>query len=164
MPQLDPSTFGTQLFWLFLTFATLFFIAWKIALPRMADVLNARQERIDGDLEKAEALKSEAEEVLAAYEKSLADATSEAQGLHHQLAQELAEERTKQQEALSQTLLEETRAAEARIAEEKGEAVENIREATLSVVQSAAQRLIGTDVAEQDADRAIRAALEESRT
>jgi len=164
MPQLDPSTFGTQLFWLFLTFSTLFLIAWKIALPRMAEVLNARQDRVDGDLEKAEALKSEAEEVLAAYEKSLADATSEAQGLHHQLAQELAAERTKQQEALSQTLLEETRAAEARIAGEKSEAVENIREATLSVVQSAAQRLIGTDVAEQDADRAIRAALEESRS
>ena len=66
MPQLDPSTFATQLFWLFLTFTALFLIAWKVALPRMTEVLNTRQERIEGDLEKAETLKAEAEEVLAA--------------------------------------------------------------------------------------------------
>ena len=93
----------------------------------------------------------------------MADATSEAQGVHHRTAQEMAEERTKQQEALSRTLLEQAQAAEARIAGEKTEAVDNIREATLGVVQSATQRLIGAEVAEQDADRAIRAALEESR-
>ena len=76
-----------------------------------------------------------------------------------QVAQELADERTKQQEALSQTLMAEARAAESRIADEKSQAVENIREATLGVVQSAAHRLIGADVAEADADRAIRDAL-----
>ena len=38
MPQLDPSLFSTQLFWLFVSFLVLFLIAWKTALPRVADV------------------------------------------------------------------------------------------------------------------------------
>ena len=104
MPQLDPSLFATQLFWLFVSFMVLFLIAWKAAVPRIADVLNARQNRIDGDLERAQALKSEAEDVLAAYERALADASAEAQEIHRQLAQSLAVERTKRQEELSRKL------------------------------------------------------------
>ena len=82
----------------------LFLIAWKVALPRIAEVLNARQNRIDSDLERAQALKSEAEEVLAAYQKALADASAEAQDIHRQVVQALAAERTRRQEELSRRL------------------------------------------------------------
>jgi F-type H+-transporting ATPase subunit b len=164
MPQLDPSLFPTQLFWLFVTFVALFLIAWKVALPRITEVLDARQTRIDGDLDKARALKEEAETVMASYEKTLANASLQAQDIHRQTVQALTEERTKRQEELSRKLSEQSREAEGRIAGEKQRAVENIREAALDVVQSAASRLIGVDVAEADADRAIRAAMEERRS
>lgn len=164
MPQLDPSHFATQLFWLFVTFLALFLIAWKVALPRITEVLDARRARIDGDLEKARALKDEAEEVLAAYEKTLADASLQAQDIHRQLVHTLTEERTRRQEDLSRRLSAQARDAESRISGEKQRAVENIRDAALGVVQSAASRLIGVEVAEGDADRAIRAAMEERRS
>jgi len=164
MPQLDPTLFPTQIFWLIVTFLALFLVAWKVALPRITEVLDARQTRIDGDLEKAQTLKSEAEEVLAAYENTLATATAEAQGIHRQMLQSLTDERTRRQDELSQKLSAQTREAESRIAGEKQRAVENIRDAALDVVQSAANRLIGVDVAEADAERAIRAALEERRS
>lgn len=164
MPQLDPSLFATQLFWLFVAFTALFFIAWKVALPRISDVLSERQNRIDDDLDRAQALKSEAEEVLAAYEKTLADAAAEAQDIHREVVQALAAERTKRQEELSRRISGQTREAESRISSEKRRAVENIRDATLEAVQSAATRLIGVEVGEADADRAIRAALEERRS
>lgn len=164
MPQLDPSLFATQLFWLFVTFMVLFLIAWKVALPRIADVLNARQNRIDSDLERAQTLKSEAEDVLSAYEKALAEATAEAQDIHRQNLQELAAERTRRQEELARRLSGQTRDAESRISAERQRAVDNIREATLDVVRSAAVRLIGGTVAEADAERAIRAVQEERRS
>jgi F-type H+-transporting ATPase subunit b len=164
MPQLDPSLIPTQLFWLFFTFLALFLIAWKVALPRITEVLDARQTRIDGDLEKAEALKAEAEDVMAAYEKTLATASSQAQDIHREMLQSLTAERTRRQEDLSRKLSEQTREAEARISGEKQRAVENIRDAALDVVQSATNRLIGVDVAEADADRAIRAALDERQS
>jgi len=164
MPQLDPSLFPTQLFWLFVTFLALFLIAWKVALPRITEVLDARQNRIDGDLEKAQAVKEEAEGVIAAYEKTLADASLQAQDIHRQVVQTLTDERTKRQDELSRKLSAQARDAESRISSEKQRAVENIHDAALGVVQSAATRLIGVEVAEADADRAIRAAMEERRS
>jgi len=163
MPQFDPSHFPTQLFWLFVTFAVLLIVAWKTALPRITEVRNARQNRIDGDIEKAESLKAEAEDVLAAYEKALAVATAEAQSIHRRAAQELTEERTRRQEELARKLSQQTRDAEARIAGEKARAVENIREVTLEVVQSAAERLVGARVSDQEADAAIGSVLAERR-
>ncbi len=164
MPQLDPSTFGTQLFWLFAAFTVLFLIVWKVALPRITDVREKRQNRIDDDLDKASEMKAEAESVLEAYEQALATATNEAQDLQRQAAAELAEERTRLQEELAQTLSERAREAEDRINAEQQRAVENIREATLGVVQDAAERLIGRPISESDADAAIRAALQETRS
>ena len=164
MPQLDPSLFATQLFWLFVAFTALFFIAWKVALPRISDVLSERQNRIDDDLDRAQAVKSEAEDVLATYQKTLADAAAEAQDIHREVVQALAAERSKRQEELSRRISGQTREAESRISSEKRRAIENIRDATLDAVRSAATRLIGVDVAEADADRAIRSALEERRS
>ena len=161
MPQLDPTFFASQLFWLFVTFIVLFFVAWKVALPRIAEVINTRSDRIDSDLEKAEAQKAEAEEVLQAYEAVLANAVSEAQELHRTQAHELAEERARKQEELSHRLLEEARQAEQRITAEKERAIDRMHETTRDVVRSATARLIGVDVAEQDADNALKAAVEE---
>ena len=163
MPQLDPSTFGTQLFWLFVAFTVLFLIIWKVALPHITDVREVRQNRIDDDLDKASSMKEEAESVLEAYERTLASATSEAQDLQRQSAAELAEERARLQDELARTLSERASEAEARINAERQRAVENIREATLGVVQVAAERLIGNSISEGDADAAIRAALQETR-
>ena len=163
MPQLDPSTFGTQLFWLFVAFTVLFLIVWKVALPRITDVREVRQNRIDDDLDKASGMKAEAESVLEAYEQALAAATNEAQELQRQAAAALAAERARLQEDLAQTLSERAREAEDRINAERQRAVENLRDATLGVVQDAAERLIGSPVSESDADEAIRTALQETR-
>ena len=119
MPQLDPSTFGTQLFWLFVAFTVLFLIVWKVALPRITDVREVRQNRIDDDLDKASGMKAEAESVLEAYEQALAAATNEAQELQRQAAAKLAAERARLQEDLAQTLSERAREAEDRINAER---------------------------------------------
>ncbi len=61
MPQLEQfDTYLSQVVWLVISFAILYVVMWKAALPRVADVLQERQERIDDDLERAEKLKSEA--------------------------------------------------------------------------------------------------------
>ena len=38
MPQFDPSTFGPQLFWLLVTFVTLYLLMSRLVLPRITDV------------------------------------------------------------------------------------------------------------------------------
>ena len=74
MPQLDISTFSTQIVWLVITFSALFIIMWRVAVPRISDSLEQRQNRMDDSLNKAAEFKKEAEAAIEAYEKSLAEA------------------------------------------------------------------------------------------
>ena len=78
MPQLDLVMFPTQVFWLVVTFVPLFFVVWRIAGPRISETLEARQKRIDDNLEKAANFKRDAETALLAYESALSDARESA--------------------------------------------------------------------------------------
>lgn len=79
MPQLDFSTFPSQIFWLVVTLVVIWFILDKIALPRIAAVLAERQGTLTNDLAAAEDLKRQAVEAEEAYNKALAEARMEAQ-------------------------------------------------------------------------------------
>lgn len=160
MPQLDPSTFAPQLFWLLVTFTLLYLVMWKVALPRVADLLQERQERIDDDLERAQKLRDDAGAVLAAYEKTIADGRASAQDVLRAAMLRMAEDADAQHAALTGRLASQTAEAEARINEARDRALKDIRAVAAQTAQAAAGRLIGADVADDEAERAVAAALE----
>ena len=83
MPQLDFSTFGNQIFWLVVTLVAIYLILDRIALPRIAEVLAERQDRITGDIAAAEDLKTQALAAEEAYNKALAaNHCGKSQGRH----------------------------------------------------------------------------------
>lgn len=163
MPQFDPSTFPTQLFWLALTFVALYVLMVRVALPRVTDVLDARRARIDHDLETAEKLKAEAEQTLAAYEKAMADARSQAQGLLRKAAEEMAAEAQARQAELAKSLAERTKSAESRIDEARAKALADIRQVASAAAQAATQRLIGVTVDGAQAAAAVDKVLAERK-
>jgi F-type H+-transporting ATPase subunit b len=61
-----------------LAFAVLFFFLSKWAMPRINGILEERRKRIQGDLEKAEQAKTEAENLLSDYREQLAGAREDA--------------------------------------------------------------------------------------
>ena len=63
MPQLNPEFFISQLFWLAVFFTFLFVFLWKISLPRIANVLEKRQNKIDENLSMAKELQKQAQEI-----------------------------------------------------------------------------------------------------
>jgi F-type H+-transporting ATPase subunit b len=73
MPQLDPSSFISQLFWLVITFGLLYVVLSKVTLPQISRVLQNRQTRITTDVDKAESMRKEAEKVRAEYEAALSE-------------------------------------------------------------------------------------------
>jgi F-type H+-transporting ATPase subunit b len=163
MPQLDPSTFAPQLFWLVVTFVLLYLAMWKIALPKIGSILQDRQERIDDDLEKAEKLKQDAEAVREAYEKTVAEGRSQAQETIRAASEKMATEAASQHETLTAKLKAQTSEAEARIGAAKERALADIRTVATEVTQAAAGKLIGRDISEADAEKAVASILDGER-
>jgi len=81
LPQLDFTSFPTQIFWLVVTIVVLFQLMNKIALPRIASVLEERADAIADDLDRAEEFKQKAAEAEAAYQQALAEARAKAQAI-----------------------------------------------------------------------------------
>ena len=155
MPQLDSSFFAPQLIWLAITFVILYLLMARVALPRISEVLEARQDRIAHDLDAAASLKAEAEAALAAYEASMAKAHSEAQALLAQAAEERAGEDAARQAELDARLAGQLADAEARINQAREAAMAAVGEVAGDVARSATAKLIGV---EPD-DAAVAAAL-----
>ena len=78
MPQLDTSSFTSQLFWLVVCFFSMMFIMSKFIIPKIADIMEQRQRKIDSYLNKAANFKQQAETALQKYRDALANATAEA--------------------------------------------------------------------------------------
>jgi len=70
LPQFEPDTFASQLFWLAITFMVMFFVFSKFTLPSISSVIENRKNIIDSDLDMAEKLSAEADSVHDAYNKS----------------------------------------------------------------------------------------------
>lgn len=163
MPQLDVSTYASQLFWLAVSFVVLFAIMWKVVVPRIAGVLQDRQERIDDDLEKAEKLRNDAAAVLEAYEKTIADGRAKAQAILREASVQMETEASERQAALAQKLAVQTSEAETRINAAREEALDNILSVSSEAAQAAASRLSGAEVTQSEAEAAVKAVLAESR-
>ncbi len=159
MPQLNIEMFPTQLFWLVVTFALLYFALSRVALPRIAEVLGARESRIAADLERAQRLKNEAEALRGQYEKALSDARARAQALLRETQEELAQVATRRESEVGQRLIAETKSAEARIAKAKDEAVGGLRQVVVETTASAAEKLAGGGFADKDVAAAVAHAM-----
>lgn len=161
LPQFDSSKFLPQLFWLTVLLLIFFAAIRSNALPKIGGALEDRRQKIDDDLDKAASHREEAEAAMAAYEQALANATAEAQSIHRDAAQQIAEKSTERRTALAARLAEDTKAAEARIAAAKEPAMASLQDMAAEVVQEAAAKLAGIKVSKADADAAVAAAMKE---
>ena len=78
MPQLNPEFFVSQLFWLVVTFSFLFVFLWRVSLPRIGNVLEKRERKINEDLTSAKELQVEATKIQEAIENQLKKAKTDA--------------------------------------------------------------------------------------
>ena len=161
MPQLDFSTFPTQWVWLAITFVVLYVLMAKVALPRVGQVLEERQNRIDDNLEMAGSLKQEAEAAAEAYEKSLTAARAEAQAVIREVAEQVTTEASKKTEELAGKLSVQVKTAEDKITAAKDAAVAGLRDVAIEVAGEIAAKLTDDKVADKAVSAAVDAAMQE---
>ena len=63
MPQLDFTTYSSQIFWFSICFALLYFFVGKIILPRIYNIINERKTAVDSDLALAKDLDNRLENI-----------------------------------------------------------------------------------------------------
>ncbi|WP_430397066.1 F0F1 ATP synthase subunit B' [Ferrovibrio sp.] len=126
MPQLDVSTFLPQIVWLAISFVLLYVLMARIALPRVAEVMDERKRRLDHDLEEAARLKRETESAIAEYEAALSAARAKAQGIGGEVRARLSADAAAERARVEADIAERTKAAEASITAKKDAALASI--------------------------------------
>ena len=79
MPQLDPSSYVSQIFWLLVCFCSLWGLLSVFVIPKIADIIEQRKRKIDEYVQKADALNLQAKTSLEKYHDTLAEAEKTSQ-------------------------------------------------------------------------------------
>jgi F-type H+-transporting ATPase subunit b len=139
---------GNEIVWGALAFAVLFLALLKWGLPAVRKSMAAREERIKGDLERAEQARLEAESELATYRQQLAEAKGEATRILEE-ARQSADEVRRQIRAQAE---QEAGDIRARAQEDAGLAIERARAEVQSQVADLAIEL-AERIVEHNLDR-----------
>lgn len=138
-----------------LAFAVLFFFTWKWVLPKFKEVLEQRREQIQGEMEKAEATRGEAEKLQEEYRTQLAGARDEAnriieeaRGTADQLRRDLQAKAEEESQAIVGRAQEEIRAERDRVFQE-------LRAQVGSIAVEIAERIVGQSLDERAHQRLI---------
>ena len=154
-PPMDAHSFPSQIFWLVIFFGLLYLLMSKVALPKMEAVLQKRHKAIESDLSKASALKQETEAAIQHYEKSLADARANAQGIATETRSKIASEIEAERTALEKTLSAKLAEADARISASKALAMKDVHEVAAEAAAEIVSELTGATVSKDQAAKAI---------
>ncbi len=136
-----------------LAFAILFFFMAKWALPRLNAILEERRGKIQGDLEKAEATRHEAEQELSDYRQKLSVARDEANRIIEEArktAEAMRQDMSKKAEAESQSIV---ARAQDEIRAERDRVFQELRTQVGELSLTLAGRMVGESL---DKDRHLR--------
>lgn len=143
LPQFDFSTWGSQIFWLVVTFGALYFILSKFILPALASGIAERSDRIADDLAAAERMQREAEHANTEYERGLADARAKSHNISATTRASVEAEIAAEGEAADTDLARQQAAADVRIAGIRADAMSNIDGIALGAAEHIVSKLAG---------------------
>jgi len=158
-PPFDPTTFPSQLVWLILTFAILYALMAKVALPRIGGIIEDRHKRVADDVAAAGKLKAESEAAVAAYEKALAEARARAQVIAAETRDKQAAEAETSRKTLEDQLNIKLADAEKTIAATKQKAMAEVRGIATDAAKAIVERLTGKVPADATVSTAVDTAL-----
>jgi len=130
------------LFWTGLSFALFMVMVWKLVLPALNASLDARAARIRDDLDHASAMRNEAQQALAAYEKQLKVARQEAHDIIVTAKSEAEKIIARKTSELEQDLARRGEEARAAIEQAKEKAMMDVRDQVTELALAAAEKLL----------------------
>jgi F-type H+-transporting ATPase subunit b len=144
-PPFDSTTFASQLLWFAITFALLYYLMAKVALPRIAGILEDRRDRIASDLDLAESLKKDSEAALEGYERALAEARTRANTIAEGARDGARQAASAKRAAIEASLAEKLEVAEKRIGEIKAKALADVGEIAVETTDALIASLVDVE-------------------
>ena len=159
LPQFDLAQWPGQIVWLLIIFGVLYFVFSRVFLPAVSSTIDAREDKISGDIGDARRARDAARADLDAAAGELAQARARAQKVAMD-AQSEAKAAALARQAVEEAKLAETLAvAEARIAASRAEAMGHVRTIAVETAQAMIHRLTGAEASSAEVERAISEAV-----
>ena len=143
MPQLDPTYWASQAFWLILVFAILYISISKFYLPKIKDNLDNRENKIKEDLENANKFKEQSEAKAKEYESILEKAKKEVLKIHFESKSILDKGIKSKKESMEKEIEREILKAQKEILELKKNSISSIQSISESIVSNIIENISG---------------------
>lgn len=140
MPQLNPDTWFSQIFWLVITFVFLYVVISKIVLPKLSESIEQRNDHVSDNIDAANHLKNQAEEKYQEYLKIIADAKKEAKEIIEKNKKDLQSDFENRKRDINEKSEQKIKEVENEILEFKKQAIKNIDE----IAEQIAKNLVKT--------------------
>ncbi len=161
MPQINQlsDVLYSQLFWLLLTLAVIYFGIGRAMLPKIQSTMAARDDRIASDLAAAEAARREADATEEAYRARINESRAEALKVTAAAKQDSARATEGRVREADEAIRVKTDAAETRLRTATEAALADIETVAAEAAQEMVTRLAGVTVSTADAAKAVKAAM-----
>ena len=146
MPQLDPEFWISQIFWLIITFGTLYLILSKLILPRISDNLETRKSQVLDNLELVEKQKNDSEAKLKEFDNIILKSKIDAKNIFNEARKKLLDDISKKRQKLEEEIDKEVKIVEAEIEELKKTSPEKINKIAIETSSDLIDQLIGAKV------------------
>ena len=159
MPQINQlaDVLYSQLFWLAITLAVLYFGVGRAMLPKIMGTVSERDDRIASDLAAAQAAREGADATEETYRARMNESRADALKLAAAAKADAARATEARVAAADAALREQAEAAEARLKAATDAALADIESVAAEAAQDMVQRLAGLKVGKSEANRAVQA-------
>ena len=141
MPQLEISTFPSQIFWLVLSFVILYIVLSRIVVPRISSTIKQRENEIKNNLHLSEQLFKDTEIINEEIEKVKNDTNKEAQEIINNLKNTTNKKINENSELLKKRLNQKLEKSENQIIFEKKKISKQIDKIALNISQEIIKKL-----------------------
>jgi F-type H+-transporting ATPase subunit b len=161
MPQLSQlsEVYLSQLFWLAIALAFIFFVIARGMVPKIQATVDAREKKIGDDLERAQAARAEADQTEAAWRERMDTARADAARIAQEARQASASETEAKVKAAAGKINGTVEAAEVRIRDAVHSARAELEAVAAEATQEMVARLTGIQVDRAEAAEAVKAEL-----
>ena len=156
MPQLNPEFFVTQLFWLVVTFSFLLVFLWRISLPRIGNVLEKREKKINEDLTAAKELQVEAEKIQDTIDSQLKQARTDASDMIKSSSLSLQDKAQVELTKLDKELDAKIEQSAETIEKNKNESVSQIQSQINEITKLTLSKVVSFDISNDEIKSAIK--------